>query len=466
MVKVVKKYYWVWVGVLFLFLRLPSLFEPYWYGDEGIYLAIGQAIRKGVTLYLRIHDNKPPTLYYLAAIGQTVFGFRLILMLVMIPTVILFYKVAKNFLNENRTKIVTIIFLVLTSIPVIEGNIANSEIFMLLPTIAGIGLVYKAKNRWSYLWAGLLLGIAFTIKVPVAVEAMFAGLWIVITKLKKEKFKIVFDLTVFGIGFVIPITWWGLYFLRAGAINDFLAAALLQNFGYLSSWQHGASSGNIVPSGLMMRLIIMLVSWVLFYVLYLGKKTNSKLLFLMMWFLATIFGALLSGRPYPHYLIQVLPPFVMLLAYGWTLVIVLAILATVILKYKFYFYRTIPYYVNFYANNRNFRNYFGGNVESIYKIADYIRKNSSEEDKIFVWGNEPYLFPLSDRLPATKYIVTYHIEDFKGYDLTMEQLKINMPKFVVYYKMNGKEFSKLNEFLCKYYYVDEKIGESIIFRQR
>ena len=30
-----------------VFLRIPSLFEPYWYGDEGIYLTIGQAMRHG-----------------------------------------------------------------------------------------------------------------------------------------------------------------------------------------------------------------------------------------------------------------------------------------------------------------------------------------------------------------------------------------------------------------------------------
>ena len=72
-----KNKFWVFLFLIFLFLRLPSLFEPYWYGDEGIYLTLGQGVRKGLVLYQQIHDNKPPTLYYLAALGQTVFGFRL-----------------------------------------------------------------------------------------------------------------------------------------------------------------------------------------------------------------------------------------------------------------------------------------------------------------------------------------------------------------------------------------------------
>ena len=91
MLKLVNKYkYFLFLAIIFLFLRLPSLFEPYWYGDEGIYLVLGQGIRKGLTLYTQIHDNKPPTLYYLAAIGQTVFGFRLLLMIFMALTVFLF----------------------------------------------------------------------------------------------------------------------------------------------------------------------------------------------------------------------------------------------------------------------------------------------------------------------------------------------------------------------------------------
>ncbi len=49
--------------LLMILLRIPSLFEPYWYGDEGIYLTLGQAIRKGLLLYRDIHDNKPPLLY-------------------------------------------------------------------------------------------------------------------------------------------------------------------------------------------------------------------------------------------------------------------------------------------------------------------------------------------------------------------------------------------------------------------
>src|ERR1051326_55110 len=61
---------WFLIITLFLFflLRLPSLFEPYWYGDEGIYQVIGSALRNGRQLYSGIWDNKPPVLYLIYAL--------------------------------------------------------------------------------------------------------------------------------------------------------------------------------------------------------------------------------------------------------------------------------------------------------------------------------------------------------------------------------------------------------------
>ena len=39
------------------------IFEPYYYGDEMIYLALGEGIRQGIPLYLGLHDNKPHPLF-------------------------------------------------------------------------------------------------------------------------------------------------------------------------------------------------------------------------------------------------------------------------------------------------------------------------------------------------------------------------------------------------------------------
>ena len=83
-----------WLTILLavvLVLRIPSFFEPFSYGDEMIYLALGEAIRRGIPLYKGIHDNKPPLLYILAAVAGNVFWFRVILTAWNLVTIVLFW---------------------------------------------------------------------------------------------------------------------------------------------------------------------------------------------------------------------------------------------------------------------------------------------------------------------------------------------------------------------------------------
>ena len=59
---------WLFFVLLIVFiLRIPSFFEPYFYGDEMIYLAIGNALRDGVELYKEIFDHKTPLIYLFCA---------------------------------------------------------------------------------------------------------------------------------------------------------------------------------------------------------------------------------------------------------------------------------------------------------------------------------------------------------------------------------------------------------------
>lgn len=117
--------------ILVIFLRIPSLFYPYSYGDEGIYLTLGQAVRQGLTLYRHIHDNKPPLLYLLAAISGSLFWFRAILMVWSLGTIIIFWRLGRCLFGEQLLPIIssTILFALLTTLPLLEGNIANAEIF-------------------------------------------------------------------------------------------------------------------------------------------------------------------------------------------------------------------------------------------------------------------------------------------------------------------------------------------------
>lgn len=458
-------------AILFFILRLPSLFEPYWYGDEGIYLTIGQGIRHGLLLYQQIHDNKPPTLYYLAALAQNVFTFRLLLAIVMIPTIYFFSRLAKKFLSARLAHFATLFFLILSSVPLIEGNIANAEVFMLLPTILAVLIFLNSDSKKSLILSGLLLGLAFTIKVPVAVEFAFLCLWLFIFSQKK-----IIKIFVFSLAFIFPIVLYTVYFYFKGAIVPFLSAALLQNFGYLSSWATGTQQASVSSGGLIWRALFLLVALFVFYLSYQQKYLNKNSFFILSWFAAALFGALLSGRPYPHYLIEVLPPLSLLL---FSLsqskkisLVTLCIFIYSLIHFQFYYYPVFSYYQNFYSyafgkkSLPNYRSYFSADMNNIYLIADKIKSQTSSTDRIYLWGDQSFIYPLADRLPATKYLVAYHVVDFQAYDLTISQLQSFTPKIIVYYPQSSRPFPKLDEFISNYYYLTDQIGQAYIFQLR
>ena len=86
--------------LLLLALRIPNFFEPYWYGDEGIYLTIGNAIRNGERLYTEIVDHKTPIIYFLATVPTQLY-FRLLTLGWMVISTILFMQLQKNYSKNN-----------------------------------------------------------------------------------------------------------------------------------------------------------------------------------------------------------------------------------------------------------------------------------------------------------------------------------------------------------------------------
>jgi hypothetical protein len=182
--------------MLFFFLRLPSIIEPYWYGDEGVYEVVGQSMDQGRLLYRDIWDNKPPLLYVVYALARgdqpTVKTFSIIAGLL---SVIAFFSLSQKLFKKQRISlIITTIYVLLLATPILEGNIANAEDFILFPTILAGLLIYhfidKTQNKnfslfpfpFSLSLAGLLLGIAFLFKIVAVFDlAAFLGFFIMIS---------------------------------------------------------------------------------------------------------------------------------------------------------------------------------------------------------------------------------------------------------------------------------------------
>lgn len=487
MIKNIKKFIERYEGLFFIligvvFLRLPTLIEPNRYADEDIYLTLGEAFRRGLVFYRDIHDNKPPLLYIVAGLAGDVSVFRFVLMVWNIIGIVFFYVLSGKFFENKKLKLfLTAVFSILTTIPLLEGNISNGEMFMIVPGIMGVYLlIHNAKLRiHNYFLIGFLFAIGFLFKIPILFEFLGILFWWVFVKQKRvfDGMKKIFDLNLWMIitGFIIPILISVAYYYSVGAGEVYLRSALMQNIGYLSSWE---GSKPVWQSELFLRGLIVAVS--MLWVFVERDKLGKEFGLVAVWFITALFGALLSGRPYPHYLIEIVAPACLLLGLMMTArfnllkwltgIAFFSLLYVSITHYHFWHYENISYYENYlkYVSGRRsyseYVDYFGNGIKRNYEIAEYISKRTDRDDFIYVWGTEPAIYDISNRLPVGRYTVSYHVRDFNGFDETMKAMEKSPPKFVVWFD-NEDDFEALILKLEEEYIAVARFDEAVVWKR-
>ena len=441
------------VGILALvfILRIPSFFEPYYYGDEMVYLTLGQGVRQGLTLYKDIHDNKPPLLYLTAAVADNLFWFKVILAFWSLVTIVVFYKLAKLLFEKNQKaqKIATVIFGLLTTLPLLEGLTVNSEVFMIIFTILAFLILLKkdVKSRGVFL-AGILFGLGTLYKIPAAFDApIIVFYWLIASNIGSINWKkILKDTVILVAGFAVPLLVTLVWYYFKGALPQYISAAFLQNVGYLSSFRPGdvQKSFLVRNAPLLIRgLIVLFGSAVLFLF---RSKLSKKFILLSLWTLFALFAITLSERPYPHYLIQVIAPISLLIATFFAeksleqslTVIPLALALFAPVYYKFWVYPTSSYYLrflNFATHRENKTEYFNGfspTTNRNYAIAQFLVTSSNPTDRVFMWGpDSAAVYALAKRLPPIKYVVDYHVLDYSSKAQEAENIAANPPKFII-----------------------------------
>jgi Dolichyl-phosphate-mannose-protein mannosyltransferase len=441
----------------FFLLRLPSLFEPYWYGDEGIYQVLGMAMNRGRLLYRDIWDNKPPLLYFVYSLfNSDQFYVRLLSLITGVLSLLAFYYLSKKlFKKAHIVYLVTAIYGLLLGLPVLEGNIANAENFMLLPTILAAILIFKfaeskiqnTKYKIQFI-AGFLLSVAFLFKIVAVFD--FAAFFVFIV-LSDETFYLkkllnlksllseIKKVLPFTLSFITPIFLTAIFFLLNGSISYFLKATFFANVGYV-----GYGNKLIIPQGFLILKLALLGLFCLY--LYAKRKSMDKTsLFIWGWFAFSLFNAFFSQRPYTHYLLNLLPAFVLLLGlifYDRKLRLfsfLVAVISLFLVLKNFWIYsKTFSYYGNFVSfvagtkSVSDYQGFFDKGTPVTYEVATYINANSTKQDSIFLWGNNAMLYKLTDKLPPGKYAVAYHITSYSdGVPNTKSAIALKKPKFIV-----------------------------------
>lgn len=452
----------VYLTAIFFALRIPSLVEPYWYGDEGIYQVIGMAIRSGRLLYQEVWDNKPPILYILyAAFNGDLFYLRFLSLIFGLLSLLVFFNLSKVLLKGGQARIVSAIFFTLLfALPLLEGNIANAENFMILPIITALYLVIRggekithAKHIWVFILAGFLLSIAFLIKIVAIFD--FLTLLIVVVVLKNfEEFSFKKFLksisikkissqyrqeTTLILSFLLPIVLVSLFFVSMGSLKDFYRAVFSQNVGYV-----GWGNRLLFPLGGLTFKTIFLFG-ILFLIINYRRKLGIPGFVIYVWLALSCFNALFAQRPYTHYLLVLLPSFSLFVGFivdnkkllQLNLITLFILLVIIISNFRFYI-KIFPYYVNYISfllggkKVEVYQSFFDKNTPRDYEIVRFIQTKTSGGEGIFLWSDSGQIYALSGILPPGRYIVSYHITNYpNAIEETKKEIWFKRPKFII-----------------------------------
>ncbi len=466
-------------------LRFPSIFEPFWYGDEGIFAAVARNLNQGGVLYQTAWDNKPPMIYltYQAifkVFGVSMFWLHLVAALVVVATAAVIYEIAQEVLGEKRALLAAGIFGFITSLRLIEGDLALTEIFMILPISLAMMVAIKRKfDLLSCFLAGILFAIASLYKQVGAFEAGALGLFLFLSSENFfDFFKKGFALTF---GFLIPYIVTIFYFAPKHLVGDYIFAAYTYYRIYLNESPKYAKLINIA------KYLPLLAAFLYgFYKKVKFKKVEVWHLFLL-WMAISFLGSYFSGRTYGHYLVQATPGTALLLAsisfskikldrtkviFAVCFFIPLLFLTRLIFSdfitggpiNQIRYWRNFVDYSTGAKNEGAYNDFFDKNVNTIMALSDFLYFNKASGKSVYIWGDISWLYAIADLHNPSRYVTSFHVFGVpNGKEEVSRALEKNPPTYIIKPQSSIGYFEGLEKLLANRYTSVAKINGAEVF---
>lgn len=449
-----KKHHFLLAVILLLtfILRLPSLFEPFWYGDEGIFAAVARNLNLGGVLYGSAWDNKPPMIYLTYMLifkffGVSMFWLRLAAAITVLATAAIIYEIALATIGTRQALAAVLIFGFLASLRLIEGNLALTEIFMILPiSLAMLVAIKRNFDFKSLFFAGVLFAIASLYKQVGALEAAALGIFVFLNE--KNFVTFIKKGLVLSLGFALPFLVTIAYFAPKHLIDDFIFAAYTYYQIYLEESPKYAILINVSK-------LLPIVATIM-YGIFKKFKTHDVSVFhlILLWSAFSFLGSYFSGRTYGHYLVQAIPAVSLLIAsisvpitfnrarVVYAICFFLPLLFLTRLLFSDFLsggpINQVKYYKNFvdYTYNRKglseYNDFFDRNVNTIMALSDALRVNGAIGESIYIWGDYPWLYAIVDAKNPSRYVTSFHVFGVpSGREEVTRDINKSLPKYII-----------------------------------
>jgi len=423
--------------------------------DTWVFQYNGLAMKNGMLPYVDFFDHKGILLYFINLIGILInknYGIWLIELVFMFFS-IFFAKKTLDLFDKNEIRKYFVLTLVMSLlVTTFEGGNTTEEYF--LPFAIYSQYVFnkfflqgKIKNS-EVILTGVSLAVVSLLRINMI------GLWginilaILIKLLKEQKIKdLIKYMLLFILGMSIIIIPTFIYMLYNNIFKAFIDSYIIFNLKYSSvtSWEKYNSFKYFI------NILIIIVALTSNLLLIFNKKIEKKeiLIINLLSLIINLLAISISGKTYLHYAVVIIPnlliPYIYLLNYFEKDDINKLIMGYLLI------YILVPNIFSYIDKNKELNEY----DDTFYKeIAEYIKKNTKETDKISVYGNKNALYLLSERYSASKYsyqvpLIEYDTEIFNNY---VNDIIENKPKIIY----NSYNSSELENILIKYNYIETK----------
>lgn len=467
-------------------LRYPSLFEPRWYGDEGIFAAVAENLRHGRMLYSGAWDNKPPLIYFTYAAIQSAFGtgmfpLHLVATVWVLATEVAIVAAAWLLFGRWRAVVAGAVFAVVLGSPVVEGDLAMTETFMILPTSLAVLVVVRDELRGrasdrTYAIAGALIGVAAAYKQVAVFDGLAIAViaWFVHERQTRP-------LVALAVGFAAPQAAVALLFLATGAFGGYWYAIV----GSLGLYARLGPRENAF-----VRFAAYLPALLVVAVLARRRDGGGRVTVRDLppvWLAFTLIGATSSTFAFPHYLQQGVPALALTAAalpleadrdqLGRTAMAVAGVLVAAVAFAQFSpayrqraQMRPVRYYQTFIAHqwggmsDLDYEYRFDGTVVANRDIAQAIREDGAG-NTAFSWSELPWLYAQAGLTNPSRYYTSFLGAVIPGArDEILRELEQRPPVYVVMSDHAYAPFEELDAWVQARYALIRAQGDWRLYR--
>ncbi len=448
------------VIIFFAFVRMRLRNLPM-ERDEGEFAYVGQLMLHGIPPYKIACNMKLPGTYaayaaLMAAFGETASGIRIGLMLVNVAATVLVFFLAKYLYGSLAGAISGITYSFLSCRPAVLGIYGHATHFVVLAALAGVLLLLHAidKGRIGLLFgSGFCLGLAFLMKQPGILFAVFAGFYWLWREWRRPLPRR--DLWVRGAllfaGLVAPFGLTCVMLYGAGVFPSFWfwTWSYAREYGSISSLADAWPRLRATLPWVVRPFVIWEIAAVGLTAPLWSRYARAHGGFVASFFLFSALAVCPGLYFRPHYYILVLPAAALCTGIGvcavlqglrekrlGTLVVWLPVLYFAVgfgLSVRTHYWR----YFHLDPVSLSRRIFDGEAFPEAVVVGSYLRAHSSETDTIGIFGSEPEICFYSARYCASSYLYVYPLLEKQKFAQQMQtemmqQIRGARPRFVVY----------------------------------